>query len=285
MLYELKEPISVRNFRIWSYVFASVSLFEFNTIADKLSFPLHIPEIVRQVAQDFTIASQRIFSFTCSFEPEVNLLEGVQDEEPFGEKAKIVFARTFSRLEILGFAKLIYQWGITTHDAYPPRHIDALHSWYNLLFLWAILEVHNGSALSGLMDSEAMKRVLDRHASTLYEKVAKPHELTLPTPTKNQLQATLLTYEDKFLTYEVLLKQILASLANPWADYALRYVPATYSWLRSEGRFRWHLEEWHKVKNLLSASEIMILEEWARQHTTYPYRHLITPMPTFENNL
>ncbi len=286
MSYALKEPFHSKEFSNWSGVFESLSLDEFNSIALYLSFPFAVSEPVRQVGRDLFIARLRAYGPKPPFmvprppvDSKVDFLEGMPENLPLSDKTRLIFSSAFSELQELGYASTVYDWGSTTRLTYPPKNVDALLAWHLLLRNWLIVELRKGSVDAPSLDVGAAQRLMSHEFASRVR--AEEHKLDLLAPTRTALQTIILKYEDEYLEFRTLVERLRTSSASPWTNFSLGYF-ATDSWLKNEGYYRLTLAEWRNIKKLLSASEIAVLEQWARQHTTRnQYKSLIVPMPDF----
>jgi len=286
MSYALKEPFRSREFSNWSGVFGSLSLDEFNPIAHYLSFPLAVSEPIREVGRAFFIAHLRAFGPTPPFkppqppiDPKIDLLEGVPEELPFNEKAKVIFSSAFAKLNELGCATTIYDWGNTSRLTYPPKNVDGLFLWHILLRNWLIVELRKDGTVAASLDVGAAQHLMGQEFASRV--LAEADQLDLLAPTRTALQAIILKYEDERHKLQTLVKNLRTSSASPWTNFALSYFPDD-SWMLNEGNFRLPLAEWRNIKQLLSVSELAVLEQWARKYTTrHRFKGLIVPIPDF----
>jgi hypothetical protein len=294
MTYELPPTRKRSPLLPWLYIFNSLSIKQFCQVHDKLDFPFCPPEAVRQFAHDFVLTYElmnRNAEHEHALEPLLrdgetttfNLLEGISSDTRYEEKREGLFSNSFTILEQLGYADMIYIWGKQTQDFHESANIQSLRAMCRLLRQWAVIEWLN-QRISPLHElfSVDRERVVLQYAPTYTRStfpIAPLEPLELSEESLAALQVIILDHESKQLGFRNTMDEIRNSSRSTWEDFALR-AGAADVWMRLEGYFRIDLREWKTILDNLSQPEKHILEQWALLHKDQE-RDLRLPLPDF----
>lgn len=287
MVYKLDTGVSRNGLLIpWNYIFRSLSIPQFSQVFESLRFPFSPTEKLRQLAHDFVIAFEINLGHPAPEAAFIDLLEGVSPSDPSAKRSEALFTNTFSYLEKMGYAPLIYDWGRHTSDFYNYEDVKQLGSWRSLLLKWAVLEqvehpmqIENKGLSSSDLDI-VLAKWKDTYTRIPPEPFTKRTFAPLPVleETRLNLLTTILQSEAKQIRFEAVLDQILVSAkVGEWEDIVLRS-GVGYIWMKGEAKFRRNLEDWNTITKKLPADEMEILTTWALKDT---YHKLKLPLPDF----
>jgi len=287
MIYKLDTDSVRRRILIpWNYIFGSLSIPQFSHVFEDLHFPFKPTEQLRQLAHDFVIAFEINLGHLPPETAFIDLLKGISPNDPSAKRFEILFANTFSYLEKMGYAPLIYDWGRHTSDFYNYDDVNKLGAWRSLLLKWAVLEqVEHPIQLEneGLYSSDwdiVLTKWKDVYTRVPPEPFTKITFAPLPVleETRLTLLTTILQSEAKQIRLEAILDQILVSAQeSEWEDFVLRS-GGGYIWMKGEATFRNNLEDWNTITEKLSVDEMEILTTWALKDT---YHKIKLPLPDF----
>jgi hypothetical protein len=250
----------------WIRIFSSLSMSQFAQVYDFLDFPVFPDEPLRDLARNFSIAEELNRGNLVPENTSNNLFSEILEMGSYIERRNKLFWGIFDRLEGMGHAEAIYQWGRQTKDFQKPAYRDALAAWGRLLREWAIREWQEQPDHYGHDDNTNTREMIDKWIS-IYQSSYQFSPSSLK-PLRLSPEALLKVYmivmqqEQRRFNLEETLIRIGKSPKTAWEKFAFEKGAIGGVWLNLEGQFRINLREWTTLYNALSAEEMHQLVQW-----------------------
>jgi hypothetical protein len=284
----------------WYHVFQMLSIQQFCQVYDLLDFPFCPPDDLRQIAHDFVLIlgvmmgdkGERTGALSWlkvllhyGETVSVYLLHGTPPDAPYEEKRDALFKNTFTTLERLGYANVVYEWGKETdiylkyanHEKY--LFISSLSSWCTKLKHWdtAIRRPPKPPAPpEPKIYTDEWWELMEKRPKR-FVKPEKP--LLLSDNSRKALQDIIQEFEARKTRIETTINQFMEAPKSRWEEYILKWRLGNMR-MRHEGQMRINLQQWGAILDTLSPEDMNILNEWAIQYQDESPRFKV-PLPDF----